>query len=65
MGCDKLEVCPFFTKHAVAKPLACESLVLRFCKGPERALCARDQFYRQYGIKPDDDMTPMGTILNA
>lgn len=63
MQCNKLDGCPFFLKHATQNPLACESLVLRFCKGPERALCARDQFYREYNMKPSDDMTPLGLVM--
>ena len=65
MECDRLKNCPFFIKHAAKNPVACESISLRFCKGPEHFSCARLEFYKMYGFKPNDDMTPLGDLMRV
>jgi len=63
MACPRVTQCPFFEKHAEKNPVGCASMMLRFCNGPENLACARLEFYKMYGFKPDDDMTPLGELM--
>jgi hypothetical protein len=58
--CEKLTDCPFFQKYS--KYAA--SYMFVYCDGPKLESCARLSYKDTHGVKPPDELTPTGILID-
>jgi hypothetical protein len=63
MECQLLETCGFFKKYGKTWHLACQELILRYCKGSDTKNCRRLEYRNAYGNPPEDEMMPSGMMM--
>lgn len=65
MECEILSICGFFKKYGISDKKTCQSLIDRYCKGPNMKLCKRLEYRKNYGSPPPDDMLPSGLTMQS
>jgi len=58
--CEKLPDCPFFKKYS----MYATSYIFVYCEGPKLESCARLLYKNTHGVKPPDELTPTGILVD-